>query len=195
MVSIRESMTELEKVYELQSTLLDCYKAAIRSMAQYAVEIDDQITPAHQQHLTAVAADLAAAPDAERVASSRSMLRNELRDYRDRASSFLNGLRTELVMRADALQAIVDAMASDENDHEEQIQNAVARLRKAAELPAAAAVSAALLEGAAQIEASVKKIKHRTALPWVSSWWRSRRSTSASTRWRRQDGRMCLPDC
>src|SRR5690242_1423463 len=103
MVSIRDSLTELEKVYELQNTLLDSYATAIRTMAQYAVEIDDETTPAHRQHLTTIAADLVAPIDADGLAASRSLLRNELRDYRDRAAGFLSGLRAELAMRADAL--------------------------------------------------------------------------------------------
>ena len=54
MVSIRESMSELEKVHAVQEILLDCYTSAVRDMEQYAVEINDQITPPHKQHLAAI---------------------------------------------------------------------------------------------------------------------------------------------
>ena len=98
MESIGKSMTELQTLYQMRNALLDCYGTAIRTMAQYAVEIDDEVTPAHRQHLTLIASDLVK-PDTEALAASRSLLRNELRDYRDRAAVFLNALRSELAAR------------------------------------------------------------------------------------------------
>ena len=164
MVSIRESLSELEKVYELQQTLLDTYVMAIRTVAQYAVEIDDEITPAHRQHLTSIAAELTAPADAGRLADSRALLRNELRDYRDRAAGFLSALRADLSARADALQAIVEAMASADGDHEEQLQDALAALRNLAGKPAAEPVRAALLEAAGSIETSIDRLKQQNSL-------------------------------
>jgi len=163
MVSIRDSITELEKAYEIQNTLLDCYSTAIRTMAQYAVEIDDEITPAHRQHLCVIAGELTGA-EPNRLADSRALLRNELRDYRDRSASVLNGLRGELAMRAAALQAIVEAMASADGDHEEQLQIALVKLRKLAELPDGLPLRAALLEGTDQIEASIERLKQQNGL-------------------------------
>jgi len=159
MVSIRDSMSELERLHAVQEILLDCYTSAVRDMEQYAVEINDQITPPHKQHLAALTADLTAWPGVEAMANIRSLLRNELRDYRDRAATVLNGLRCDLVEKAEALQTIVEAMASADGDHEERLQTSLLELRKLAASPAAAPVKTALVEASGQIEASIEEIK------------------------------------
>ena len=164
MVSIRESMTELEKLHALQEVLLECYSSAVRDMEQYAVEIDDQITPAHQQHLAAIVLELTARTGVDNLTETRSLLRSELRDYRDRAAAILNGLRHDLIDKADALQAIVEAMASADGDHEERLQTSLGKLRKLADTPAAAPVRAAIVETSDQIEASIEELKRMNGL-------------------------------
>jgi GGDEF domain-containing protein len=158
MVSIRESLTELERACELQSTLLECYSSAIRSMEQYAVEIDDEITPPHRRHLAAIQADLAPQSSLEQLTATRSLLRNELRDYRDRAAAFLAALRKELSDKADALQTMVEAMASADGDHEQDLQAAIRRLRAVAVSPAAAPVSAFLTEISNSVQSSIEQL-------------------------------------
>ena len=96
MVSIRDSMTELEKVHALQTAALDNYMAVLRDTEQYAVEINEEITPAFRRHLAAVVVELTAKSDIDDLAATRSVVRNELRDYRDRAAIILNGLRHDL---------------------------------------------------------------------------------------------------
>jgi diguanylate cyclase (GGDEF)-like protein len=164
MISIRDSMAELEKLHALQEFLMDCYSSAIRDMEQYAVEIDDQVTPAHRQHLAAIVLELAARDGADNLTATRSRLRNELRDYRDRAAVILNSLRSDLSVKADALQAIVEAMASVDGDHDERMQKSLVELRKVAATPAAAPVRAALMEASDQIAASVGELKRLNGL-------------------------------
>jgi GGDEF domain-containing protein len=164
MVSIRDSMTELEKLHALQEVLMECYRSAVRDMEQYPVEIDDQITPAHRQHLAAIIIELTAGAGVDNLTATRSLLRNELRDYRDRAATILNNLRRDLSAKADALQAIVEAMASADGDHEERLQNALVKLRKLAEMPLASPVRAAIVEASDQIEASVGELKRLNGL-------------------------------
>src|SRR5438270_11972556 len=159
MVSIRESMTELEKLHALQEVLFECYSSAVRDIEQYVVEIDEQITPAHRRHLTAILVDLPEQRNMGNLTDTRSVLRNELRDYRDRAATVLNSLRHDLSAKAEALQAIVESMASADGDHEERLQNALAKLRKLSAAPAAVPVRAAIIEVSDQIEASIEEIK------------------------------------
>ena len=98
------------------------------------------------------------------MANTRSLLRNELRDYRDRAATVLSGLRRDLTDKAEALQAIVEAMASADGDHEERLQKSLLQLRKLAASPAAAPVKTAIVEASGQIEASIEEIKRLNGL-------------------------------
>jgi len=157
-------MTELEKAHARQTAALDNYSAVLRDMEQYAVEINEEITPAFRRHLAAVVVELTAKSEIEDLAATRSVVRNELRDYRDRAAIVLNGLRHDLFEKVEALQAIVEAMASADGDHEDRLQKAIASLRKLAESPAAGPVRAALLEASKQIEASIEEIRRNNGL-------------------------------
>lgn len=61
MISIQQSLSELEKSHQLQTLALECYLAALNNMAQYTVELDDTITPQHRKYLAALAAEVAEA--------------------------------------------------------------------------------------------------------------------------------------
>jgi predicted component of type VI protein secretion system len=54
MISIRESIADLERIDELQNALLECYRAALQAMAQYAVEFDDGATASYRKHVAAL---------------------------------------------------------------------------------------------------------------------------------------------
>jgi GGDEF domain-containing protein len=157
-------MTELEKLHALQGAAFDSYLSVLRDMEQYAVEIDAEITPAYRRHLAAIIVELTARGNLQEMASTRSVVRNELRDYRDRAAAVLNGLRCDLAEKIEALQAIVEAMASADGDHEVRLQTAIIGLRKLAGTPAAEPVRTALLDSSRQIEASIEEIKRQNSL-------------------------------
>ena len=59
MISILSSVTELERAHQLRSTVLDCYLLAIKNIANYTVELDDEISSPHRQFLEQLAADVA----------------------------------------------------------------------------------------------------------------------------------------
>jgi GGDEF domain-containing protein len=153
-------MAELEKLHALQLSVLENYTAVLRDIEQYAVEIDDEITSAFRRHVMAIACQ----SGLENVADTRSLLRNELRDYRDRAAVVLNRLRRELSEKVYALQAIVEAMASADGDHEERLHQAILNLRKLADTSEAEPVRAALLKASGQIETSIEEIKKQNSL-------------------------------
>jgi GGDEF domain-containing protein len=157
-------MTELEKLHALQIALLDSYTAVLRDMEQYAVEIDAEITPAYRRHMAEIAVELGSRAGIEDLAATRSVVRNELRDYRDRAAAVLSGLRRDLAEKVEALQAIVEAMASADGDHEERLQKAILGLRKLASTPAAEPVRPALIEATTHIEVSIEEIKRQNSL-------------------------------
>src|ERR1035437_10880671 len=105
MISIRESVTELERSHRLRQTTFDCYVAAIQDVAHYAIDLEEATTGPYRKHLETLAAEVVAG-DPAALPESRATLRGLLRDYRDKAAKFINDLREELSSGARALEEI-----------------------------------------------------------------------------------------
>ena len=163
MTSIQNSLAELERCHVARDLLLDCYLTAIRNVAHYTVELDDEITGPHRQYLTALAGEVASGQP-EALAESRATLRGLLRDYRDKAAQYLSMLREELAGTARALQEILDSLAQSDSDHEVQLRTELGRLREISNSPEGSAVRAAILAAAESIEQNLDEIRQQHQL-------------------------------
>src|ERR1035441_4832342 len=156
MTSIQNSFTELEQCQAAREMVLDCYLSAIRNVAHYTIELDDELTTPHRQYLTALAGEVASAQP-EALTESRATLRALLRDYRDKAAQYLGTLREELAGTARALQEILDSLTQADGDNEAQLRMELGRLREISGLLEDGAARAAILAAADNIEQSLKQ--------------------------------------
>jgi GGDEF domain-containing protein len=137
---------------------LDCYLAAIANMAHYAVDLDAAITAPHRKYLSDLAAELAeASPEA--LVESRSTVRGLLRDYRDRAAHYLDGLRNQLSSTALALREMVEGLSQCDSDHNDKLRSGLVRLREVANSPEGRAVRAVVQAVADGIEQSLEQMR------------------------------------
>ena len=143
--------------------MLDCYLTAIRNVAHYSIELDEEITAPHRQYLTALASEVESAQP-EALAESRATLRALLRDYRDKAAKYLGTLREELASSARALQEILDSLAQTDSDHEVQLRTELGRLREISKSLDGSAARAAILAAADSIEQSLEQIRQQHQL-------------------------------
>jgi GGDEF domain-containing protein len=163
MISIQTSMTELERSHQLRSEVLDSYHLAIKNIAHYAVELDEEITAPHRKYLKQLAEEVAAdKPDS--LATSRSTLRGLLRDYRDKAAQYLARLRDELAGTARALEEILDSLSQADGDHETNLRAALLKLREAASHPSGAAIASIVDAAANSIEQSIEQMRKQHQL-------------------------------
>jgi hypothetical protein len=51
MISIQDSLNELDRAHQIREGLLDCYLNAIKNCANYAIELDDESTAQYRKHL------------------------------------------------------------------------------------------------------------------------------------------------
>ena len=163
MISIRNAVAELERCHQERDTAIGCYLNAIRNIAQYTIELSEEITAQQRAHLTALAEDVAANPPGA-LEESRATLRSLLRDYRDKAALYLNALREELGGTARALEEILDSLTQSDGDHETRVRKAISTIRDISASPAASAVRAALLATADSIEESVEQMRKQHQL-------------------------------
>jgi GGDEF domain-containing protein/uncharacterized protein YqeY len=163
MISIRSSLTELERSHQIRAAVLDCYVLAIKNIAHYAVDLDQELTASHRKYLETLATEVATdAPEV--VVESRATLRGLLRDYRDKASQYLANLRDELAGTARALQEILDSLAQADGDHEKDLHTALGKLRQVAAAPGNAALGTVLSTVADSIENSLEQVRRQHQL-------------------------------
>jgi GGDEF domain-containing protein len=163
MISIKESLAELERYDALRRLTLECYVSGIQNAARYAVELDDATTGPHRVHLDRLAAEVAAGEQSV-LLDSRATMRGLLRDYRDRASRYLNELREELAHSARALEGIMETMSEGDGDHHEALRKSIGRLRAIAALPEALPVREAVVSVTEAVEVQVEQIRKQGQL-------------------------------
>lgn len=162
MISIRKTMSDLDEYREQRDLAFDCYLAAVRNTAHYAIELDDALTPPHRKYLVALAEGLAGATPGTQQAvleESRATFRGLLRDYRDKASHYIADLREQLSSIARALQQMVESLAVTDGDHDMRMRSALGGLRQAAAQPEGASLHAFLVSTADTIQQSVEQLK------------------------------------
>ena len=128
MISIRNSISEIEKSEGIRVLTLDCYLSAIKNAAAYVIEFDDQVTRTHREHMSALVREVAAGTSTA-LSESCATLRALLRDYRDKGAAYLARLRADMNQTAGALQRITEAMSQTDGDHETRLRKSVQALR------------------------------------------------------------------
>jgi diguanylate cyclase (GGDEF)-like protein len=162
MISLLKPMNDLEQCQKGRELALDCYVAAIRNIAQYAVELEPQTTASYRKYLEEMAAQ-ASTGTGDALKESRATVRGLLREYRDRTSHYLNGLRQELSDAVAALEGTLEALAQCDGDHGVQLRKAVARLR-AIPADSGSAFRETVLAAASTIESSLEEVRKQHQL-------------------------------
>jgi len=163
MISIRESVAELERSHQLRQTVFDCYVAAIKGVAHYAIDLEETATATYRKRLETLAAELAVdQPDV--LVESRATLRALLRDYRDKASEFIGDLREDLANGTRALEAILKALAQGDGDHDARLRGSLRTLREISDSPEGGPVRATLVAAADTIGQSLEEMRKQHEL-------------------------------
>lgn len=130
LISILKSATELDRLEDLRSAATECYTLAIRSVSQYAVEIDPHQIAELRLHLKEIERQWLVARGADGMCAVQASFRGELREYRDQTREQLARLRKELESAAAAMASFADEIASHGADHEEDLKGELKRLER-----------------------------------------------------------------
>lgn len=129
MISLRQTATQLERLEALQSSTAEAYKFAIRSVAQYAVELDAADVAGFRERLETLVKTYEALAEPAQVRHVQASFRGELREYRDRAKARIDRLRQDLEAGAAAMAALAGSVASNGADHETKVKRELEHLR------------------------------------------------------------------
>jgi GGDEF domain-containing protein len=157
MLSIRNNITELERLAADRDTAVDCYRDVINNVATYAVELDEQITPQHRRFVTAIAEALS--PASESLREAGATLRALLRDYKVKAAEYLNNIREQLASTARALEEVMESLAQTDGDYASRMRTALGGLRELAQQPKAAPIRDQLLAATDVVGRSVEEMR------------------------------------
>jgi GGDEF domain-containing protein len=163
MISIRNSVTELEKCHQEREIAVDSYLAALRNISAYAVELGDELSGNYRRYVEALAGEVAAGGP-ETLLESRSTLRALLRDYRDKAAKYVSDLREELAGTARALEEILESLSQADGDHEANVRRSLASLRQIANSKAGSQVRVVLENVVGDMEHSVEQMRKQHQL-------------------------------
>jgi GGDEF domain-containing protein len=128
MISLRKAATELERLEELQQTLAKCFGLAIKSCAEYAVELDPRSTEYFRQRMHSLDAQCSQAATPEQYNAVQASLRGELRNYRDQAREQMTRMRKDLQNAASAMKVFAESVSGSGEDCEIQLRQEVERL-------------------------------------------------------------------
>ncbi len=131
MLSLKEAVSRLENIERLRTKVVGAFRSTLKSMEQYPVEIDPEITRQHRQNLATIEARLGGNLDGEATALEQfnSALRAELRDYRDKSAEYLRRVRKEMTSSAEALAGIIAAITEVDSGSHVRLETVLKQLR------------------------------------------------------------------
>lgn len=130
MISLRKTATELERLEGLAACLSECYRLAIRASADCAIELDAGEAAEFRERLRALAGAPGTAESCAGVRRMHSGFRNALREYRSLTQGRVDHLRNEVEAGAAALAALTSDLSATGDDHQEQMNRELERLRE-----------------------------------------------------------------
>jgi GGDEF domain-containing protein len=113
---------------DLLHIAMESYGQAMRSTAQYAIEMDPVETSEFREHLRSLQKQIASAVAAEDWKAVETSFDGELRDYRDKAVGQLERLHQEIKATSEAVRLFAESVAAIDLDHEAQIKDAMGQL-------------------------------------------------------------------
>lgn len=170
LISIRKSvddltrLEELEKREALSKAIRDCYALAIHSTAHYAVEVDPALAVDFRNHLKGIEEQSRAAVSAEQLHSAQSSFRGELREYRDKSNEQLVKLRKEVESATAAMAVFAETIASNGEDHEQQVSSQLTSLASTAQSNDIQAIRGVIGAAVVGIQSSVVQMQRSNQL-------------------------------
>lgn len=164
MISLKQSLSEFDRLESLQKASMDCYRSAVEAAGQHVVETDENLTKAYREHLEALAQQVKAAGSADALKRTRVSLLGELEEYAGRGTRYLKTLREQLAVTSRALTEIVESVRQDDSSGEQKLQKNLNRLAQVAQHPEVAKLCPEMKIMIAEVADSVTELRKQSQL-------------------------------
>jgi len=114
--------------------LEECYALALRSAADYVVELDPPATRDFQRHLRALEQRVSTTTTAESLRAVQASFRGELREYRDLSRVYFKRLRDDLEGATQIMESFAGSLISNGDDVQQHVRNEMTKLEKAVDI-------------------------------------------------------------
>jgi len=127
-ISSGNTVSEVERFDQLKRMLGRYYTLAIRSVAEYAIDVEPRHTANFRAHLQTLEALAAFAVSEEEYAAIDASFRGELRSYRDFSGEHLRRMQAETSAATQAMQSFADHSAASGGELKAKMKAEIARL-------------------------------------------------------------------
>jgi GGDEF domain-containing protein len=159
LISLRKTVTELDRLEEVNRAAVTCYKQALRSSGQHAVELDVAQAAHFRAQLEALREKLEADAGPRQLESVQSNFDTELKDYSEKTRALVQRLRKDV----QAATAAVEAFAGTVNESELALESGLKRdlqhLNQTAASDDIQEIRGAIRTATAKIAASVEQMR------------------------------------
>ena len=159
MISLRKTVTELDRLEEFQRTAVNCYSQALRSSGQHAVELDPVQVAHFRAQLQALRDKLQADAGARQLESVQSGFEAELKDYWDKTRTQVQRLRKDMQAASAAVEAFAGSVNESEILLESGLKRELQQLKQSSSSDDIGEIRAAIDTATAKIAASVGQMR------------------------------------
>ena len=163
MISLKQSVSELDRLESLQRASMECYRVAVDATGRNAVEIDPATTREFREELRALAGEVGGAGSADELRRSRVTFLAALEDYSGKAGRYVSALREKVSATTRALAQVVESIRRGSED-ERRMQLGLGQLHAIAQDPDIARICPELNRAVATVEESFSQIKKHNQL-------------------------------
>ncbi|MCP5117674.1 MAG: diguanylate cyclase [bacterium] len=164
MISLKQSLSDFDRLESLQKTAIECYRSAVEVAGQYVVETDEESTKAFREHLDALAKLVKSAGTPSDLKRTRASFQIEVQDYAGQGTRYLRTIKDQLDATTRALKEIVESLNRGGDNQERRLREGIAKLGTIARHPQIVRLCPEMEAVVANVEDNVQRLQKQNQL-------------------------------
>jgi hypothetical protein len=166
-ISLRKTVSELEKLDDFRHTALDTYALTIGATGEHVVEIDASHTADFRSKMDALRNLVKPDTTADQLIGIQSSFKAELRSYSEKAKQLIERLRNDVRAASRAIEAFAGSFAASGTDLNGEVKRELQRLDKALRADDITEIRTIIRTVSSSIASSVERMRDSNQLATV----------------------------
>jgi GGDEF domain-containing protein len=159
LISLRKTVTELDRLEELHRAAVNCYSEALRSSERHVVELEASEAAHFRSQLQALRDQLRPDVDARQLESVQSSFEKEVKDYWEKTRAQIQRLRKDVEAASAAMETFAGSVSESEILLEHGVKRELQHLGKSAASNDIQEIRGAIQSATAKIGAGVDQMR------------------------------------